>query len=217
MKKLTPLLAAAALLFGLSGKAQAVPMYYTFNGTVTSIADNVGAVSTAGLSVGSNVTYTFIVDFAADGARTLNDGTAYAYSDTAGYDYFYTDYVSGDALAQVGGGFNNQPYEIAESNVGFNGLTSAYGYLIGNSSDDLLQIYSNNTVVSNWVAGTSVIGSNVAYDPTRASSYLSANLTLTSIAPVAVPEPSMLLLLGSGMLGFFVFRRRGGSVDRRQL
>jgi len=65
MKRLkTVLLATVGMTLGLSGLVQAAPLYYTFEGNVTSIEqDNAGIIASAGLSVGSNLTYTLLVDF----------------------------------------------------------------------------------------------------------------------------------------------------------
>ena len=223
MKKLTTLLAVMAIVFGLSGKAQAVPYYYTFVGTVSSMMDDAGAIYSqlpyvsndyAIGGIGATVEYWFIVDLDADGTRTLNDGTVTTYSDDADFDYFYADYFSGDALVQVDGGVWNDPPNVAEYNVGYDnvgcdGIIEACGLLSGNSDDDYFDIYSASALVSDWAVGTSVWSRNGAYDSIGNYSYLEAALTLTDISPVnQVPEPSTLLLLGSGLFGFGFFRRK---------
>ncbi len=207
MKKMTTLLVVMAALFVMSGKAQAVTMYYTFEGTVTGASDAAGAVDNAGLSVGSTVTYTFLVDLDADGAITLNNGADFNYTDSAYADFLYSDYVSGDALEQIDGGIYDSGYSIAEYNLGYELSDVDFGYLIGNSQDDLLLLYSY-LGVSDWAEGDTIYGYNYAFDSNGAFSYLYANLTLTDISPVSVPEPSTLLLFGAGMLGLIAFRRR---------
>ncbi len=208
MKKFLTLIAAFITALVLSGQAKASPMYYTFEGTVSSInTDAAGIIAGAGLSVGSNVTYKLIVDFAADGTATSNDGTLTTYTDTATIDYFFDDYVSGDALHQKDGGYNNVPWAAAEINSGYNNLNTASGsYLNVNSADDPLKMFSFSSRVSDWAVGTVVYGANWAYDSTGAYSQLQTNLTLTSIAPV--PEPSTMLLLGGGLMGLIAFRKR---------
>jgi len=151
MKKLTTLLAVMAILFVMSGKAQAVPMYYTFGGTVTIVtSDNAGAIADAGLSAGSAVNYTFVVDFDADGFWTQNDGTVNTMTANAYYDPFYATYISGDALEQVDGGIYNADGWAAEMNIGYDCLIGTCGAIAANSDDDLLYIFSNSESMSDW-------------------------------------------------------------------
>jgi len=167
VKKLFAAVFASLFLLAASTPAQAVPMYYTFNGTVYSLNDGAGAIASQlglGFGVGSTVTYTFIVDFGADGSMRQNDLTVINRTDEPIYDYFYTDYFSGGPLlTQVGVGAFNAATDIAEYNYGFNGVTVVLGSLRGNSADDLLAIVSYDYFISDWVEGTQVYGTNLAY------------------------------------------------------
>ncbi|MEE9543652.1 MAG: PEP-CTERM sorting domain-containing protein [Thermodesulfobacteriota bacterium] len=211
MRKISALIVAVVAVFALAGHAKAAPMYYQFDGTASSITDDAGIIADAfgvAFGVGSAVTYTFIVDFNADGTQTLNDGTVNTIADTAEKDFFYADYVSGDALWQKDGGTFNDPDDVAEYNNGLNSLLGTEGSLYGNSADDYLKIYSPFNFVPDWAIGDIARGFNRLADSTGAFSLLYSNLTLTSITPTSVPEPSTLLLLGSGLAGLAFVRRR---------
>ena len=112
------------LLFtlGFAVITQASPIYYTFSGTVTTITDPTGIISASGLIVGSEVQYTFLIDFGADGKQTKYNGTVETRTNYGDTDFFYTDYLYGSALQPKDGGYwSKQPggNAVAEYNYGF--------------------------------------------------------------------------------------------------
>ena len=118
MKKIIVFLTVMAMVFGIGGIVQAYPTYYTFTGTVSKINDNAGIAKEANLLPGHSVTYTWLVDVAADGSYTKNDGTEYTFTDTSYVDFFYTDFISGSLIDEKDGGHYNKPDHIAEYNAG---------------------------------------------------------------------------------------------------
>jgi len=222
MKKLTNLMAALVILLSFSGKAQAVPMYYTFEGTVE-YAYEFSAGLLGGLAVGDSLSYTMMMDFDVQGTITAADGTTYTYSDGLSYvgapneryyDYFYTDYIGGSAL--MGGSGNttgvNYGYEIdfTDPDPIYNDGVIAYG-----DTGDYFYLYRSGSLIENFVVGTT---GWTAMDEIWGASGMeearieSRNMVLVSISDTnpyaSVPEPSTLILLASGMLGLLAFRKR---------
>jgi len=198
--------------------AIASPVYYTFEGEITTIShDNAGVISSAGLTVGSSVSYTLLIDF--DAVASVSYFGGYIeyddYADTTSWDYFHVDYISGSALTEVDGGTYNTagpadgtgPMSVSESNYGYNTLTGApSGYLSTNSQDERLVLKKYGINVSDWVIGTTVNVDNWAYDSENNQSQLFAEVQLTSIS--SVPVPAAVWLFGSGLIGLVGLARR---------
>lgn len=82
----------------------------------------------------------------------------------------------------------------------FSGVSSVGSTTFNSSSQaDLTQVYFNNTDAFDAVEITRIIPAGFALD----------NITLESRAPSEVPEPSTLLLLTTGLIAGFRYRRRG--------
>ncbi len=196
----------------------AAPLYYTFEGNITTLShDYAGAISNAGLVVGSSVTYTLLIDLNAAASETHFGGYVDydSYIDTATWDYFYVDYIGGDALSEINGGSYNTigpadgsgPMNASEKNWGYNTLIGQPGgFLHTNSDDDQLQLKNTGLNVSDWIIGTTVHVNNWAFDSNNNQSQLFAEVQLTSIS--SVPVPAALWLFSSGIISLAGLARR---------
>ncbi|MCG7926918.1 MAG: PEP-CTERM sorting domain-containing protein [Candidatus Thiodiazotropha taylori] len=215
MKRVSGIVLAG--LLGLLGNAQATPMYYTFQGTIKSIMDRSGAVADSGLTVNDSTMYRFIVDTELDASYTTFAGDEYTYTDTSDIDYFYADLASDHHIQPTDRDLT--PTRPAEFNVGNTQTSSAS--LFGGAYDNYVRI-SNSYSISDWVVGmTGFTGVESAQNWFEEYSAITSTLTLQSISvvnlqsstdgddgTVAVPEPSSILLLATGILGIGASRLR---------
>ncbi len=190
--------------------AGAEEMYYVFQGNITTV-DNFNGLLNPGISVGDQVAYTFLIDLAVNGSYTRNNGDVLTMSDNSSYNYFYTDYISGDAFEELSdGGSHNLWYEIAEINYSSEQLSGPYIHkynIAGNSFDNFMKI-SGNT----FNTGDSFTAYNEVYNASGSTSFIYADVSLQSVSsslPV-VPEPvsSTLFIIGGATLGLRRFRKK---------
>lgn len=207
-------LAVAALASG-TGSAMAAPMYYTFQGQITSIEDHAGIIQDAGLQTGSSISYTFLVDTEMAGYLLLADGSLNYDTVDPSYDYFYSDLLSNPPIQDLNGGpleYKSWPTFITEYHGSIS--TPDFTQLYGGSGTNYTEVTSL-TPLSSWTEGlTGLTGFTMARDANFAFSSLGFDLTLTSISSTApgessasVPEPGTLLLIGSGMAGLGIMRK----------
>jgi hypothetical protein len=209
MKNISLFLFTILLILLCVGITFAAPYYYTFEGQITSINDGAEIINEAGLTIGDDVTYVFLIDYNKPSTYTRNNGTIYTYIDNANNDYFYFDYVSGSLIEEKDGGYYNSDTDIAEYNHGRYSLTgSNHTVAYSRSQDNWARIEAFLGPMPSWSIGDTLVGAEIAYDSTGASSFFNSSLTVTNISPAPVPIPTSMLLLGSGLIGIVGIKRK---------
>lgn len=202
-----------AISLALLNTANSAPLYYTFEGEINHLQDSFNIISDAGLAIGDQVSYTFLVDRDKDATRTYNNSDIYTYPDYPASDNFFVDVIDGSLIDEVANAFYGGANDVAEYNHGYVSTYSQapiYSSLFGGSDNNCIRIL-NNIHFNDWTIGTSTVGTEAAMglDSFDIASYRSS-LTLVSISETyRVPEPLSLILLCTGLAGLSVIRRLG--------
>ena len=210
------LCAVALAMVVTSGYCEATSIY-SFKGEVSNLFyDGAGIIATEGFEIGDRVHAKFNVDFERDGYFILNNGETVIPESppltNSPFWYFYASLISGTLLPEINGGFNNRPEHIKEYNIGYynSGPAGNRGALKGGTGDSNFIILKESYLdagVENWVIGEDLKGIIVGWSD-KNWSIMWADMTLVGIQSDSVPEPSTLLLLGSGLIGLAGIRRK---------
>lgn len=196
--------------------AWSYPIQYTIDGNVIQgpgINDTAGFLADLGITVGSHVSYTFVIDLDAKGTIMLSDGTISELADTS----FYAHYLSGSTITP--GNYMSSYNGISENNYGVN------NWLTSTSSERSINVSNGNNYLTiigmlqqpdstgEWPIGSPIAFgaaalSNTIFDEFGNSSSFYFDAQIASAEIVPVPEPSTFALLGTGLTGIFILGKR---------
>jgi hypothetical protein len=199
-------------IFSMVNIVGATPVYYTFDGTITSITNNSGMLDDFNYQNGDDITYTFLIDLDLPGQLTYYSGsTVIVDNSDPSADFYYADYFSGDALPIIEeywiGTYNHR-----ESNYIRNDQGTGGSQIAGLSFNNSIRIANSSLYFQDWTLNTPLVSWNDVWLADGTSSRISASLNITKIsdtAPVTpVPEPATILLFGLGMVALIRTRSR---------
>lgn len=206
MKKFTPLLGASTLFFAALSNASIIDIEYEYDGTSLSAANGSAELIGTVLAVGDtlNLQYSAVGegsywDFSSiAGEGNVNLGFEYPGSCGSRSSHGeYSAFLDGDmTLTNTYTVGSQSCIHLGPNSIDFSGVSMldvfSISYTMDSSSapNNVIGSYSNNTWWQIWELFDSS-GAQFHYEP-----------------DAAVPEPSILILLGAGLAGLGIIRRR---------
>jgi len=193
----------AVLLFMFASSVSATPLYYTFQGVVTGDGNN--GFGSSGYNIGDVTEYTLLVDFDVNGEYSANGNTYYE-RDTDYFDYYFADYIAGDAIS-----WSYNPY--TELNKAFDNINENYSRL-----EFFVESWLNISFLDEQLSTLEVGDKGTFFDVWNDPDYMyiTGDIELLSISPVyqatlkiaQISSPSTVLLMLIGLLSCSHFLKR---------
>ena len=180
---------------------------YEFGGTITEFSDPHGLMTAEGLALDGPFSFRVRLDFGMDGAFTQNRGATITKIDTPTEDWFFADYLGGDALSIPVSAAFTSPGHVAEYNHAFDDLAGGDSIVTMNSENNVLEMTVPSGSIRDLAVGDSVrIDNRISYrDRGRKTAFwVSNDATLKSITRHVNPEPTSLAVwcvLGAAGIG----------------
>lgn len=209
-------------LFAIALSAQATPLYYSFEGNITSIIQHernpvtgrldptiLPSSNRTGFSLGQPLNFMFLLDFDAPPVHVAFDGVESTVSDTTTDDYFYSELISGNLPALSGHSFAD-PYFLWERRQDRNSSVSGNGEFLGGIEANRIWLGSN-AFVADWEIGRSV--STQLHYWYSDTDFENTQLDMRLVSIAEVPLPASAFLFVAGCLGLLASQRLSKMVS----
>lgn len=217
MKK-TVLFVTILIGYIVAAPVYSAPVYYTFEGSVEWMTEQHDVLDSLNVEIGQRVTHTILVDYDAQGTKTSFEGNTVNVEGS-----FYTEYISGSALTSPNPYYsvNNMPNYTANFNYGSESIfpnDPSYNRTTYNfqSSNDHMYLFIQKEIFEIQIGDIFEFNNNITTEEYGDRSQgIWGHVSLTGISSTnpavdPVPEPSTMILFGTGLVGAagFMIRRR---------
>jgi hypothetical protein len=208
------MLAVLSFMFvGAIPQANAMPMYYFFEGSVTSVFDSGDSTlgKDTGLNIGDYVFYQFMLDKDLPATYTDSNGdTHLSMPNRPMEELFFADYVSGST--PIDNYRETNSYITEWDPPAWSPRTGTYLGFTGNGYNNMVKvdtaIFDSHIQIEDIAIGENFHGSVFLRNEIGDYSLITSSLGLTKISDSQIPEPSTLALFGIGLAGMGFARRR---------
>jgi hypothetical protein len=208
------MLAVLSFMFvGAIPQANAMPMYYFFEGSVTSVFDSGDSTlgKDTGLNIGDYVFYQFMLDSDLPATYTDSNGNSHLFMPNRPMEeLFFADYVSGST--PIDNFRENNIYYTEWDPPAWSPATGTLLDFAGNGYYKAVNVGAaipdSHILIEDITIGENFGGTVFLRNEIGDFSVIGSSLELTKISDSQIPEPSTLALFGIGLAGMGFARRR---------